>query len=56
MNDDRVMDWLRQQRREEIEAEYRAAYQEFPETEEEIAQAEENGRRLVADEPWEKWW
>lgn len=51
-----IEDWVRQQRREQIEAEYRAAYTEFPETEEEMAEAEENGRQMVEEEPWEKWW
>lgn len=51
-----LTEWLRRQRRAEIEAEYRAAYEAHPETDEELADAHDAAVRLVAEEPWERWW
>lgn len=48
--------WLKRQRSEEIAEQYRRAYEEFPETEEELARAYENTVRMIKEEPWEKWW
>jgi metal-responsive CopG/Arc/MetJ family transcriptional regulator len=51
-----IEEWLRRKEDERIGEQYRRAYEEFPETEEEMARAEENARRAVQEEPWEKWW
>ena len=48
--------WLKRQRSEEIAEEYRKAYEKYPETEEQLARADSNLRRLVEEEPWEPWW
>lgn len=51
-----LTDWLRDQDRQRIEAEYRTAYAEHPETDHDVARATEDARRLVEEEPWAPWW
>ena len=41
---------------ERIAEQYRAAYAEFPETEEEMQQAYDNAHRAIDEEPWERPW
>lgn len=44
------------QRRRRLEGEAIVeGYRRIPETEEELRWAEENGRAMVAEEPWERW-
>lgn len=51
-----LLGWLAHQRREQIEAQYRAAYADEPESEEDLARAEDAAQRLTAEEPWQPWW
>jgi len=51
-----LAEWLRRQEREHVAAEYRRAYEEHPETDEELASARESARQLVEEEPWTRWW
>ncbi len=51
-----VVHWLAQSRRAKEDEAYRRAYEEHPETPEELEEAEQNAARLVAEEPWERWW
>lgn len=44
------------QRRREIDQRYRAAFDEAPETEQEIAEATRLAVQSIRDEPWERWW
>jgi Arc/MetJ-type ribon-helix-helix transcriptional regulator len=43
---------LDEQRRRRIGAEIVAGYERYPETDEELAQAEQATRRLIEEEPW----
>ncbi|CAN5730015.1 hypothetical protein BH20ACT4_BH20ACT4_10720 [soil metagenome] len=51
-----INEWLRRQQQERIAQDYRRAYAEHPETDEEMQRADANARRAVQEEPWEKWW
>lgn len=51
-----INEWLRRQQEERIAHDYRSAYAEHPETDEEMQRADANARRAVQEEPWEKWW
>ncbi len=46
---------LDQRRRRLIGEAIVEGYRRIPETEEEMRWAEENGRAMVAEEPWERW-
>ncbi len=35
---------------------YQRAYEEQPETDDELDRAERSARRLTSEEPWERWW
>lgn len=48
--------WFKQLDDERIAEEYRRAYEEFPETEDEMQQAYDNAHRLIEEEPWERPW
>ena len=43
-------------RREEIGRQIVEGYRRIPPTDEEMAWAEANAHRSIAEEPWEKWW
>ena len=45
-------------RQQEVRAaeQHRKAYEEHPETAEDLEEAELNAQELVADEGWERWW
>lgn len=51
-----LTDWLRRQRRREIEQEYRSAYREHPESADDLERAAEAARRLTEEETWQPWW
>jgi predicted transcriptional regulator len=51
-----IVEWLRHQDAAQIEAKYRQAYADHPETDDELQRAEESATRLIDEEPWEKWW
>jgi len=51
-----LTEWLRDQDRQRIEAEFRAAYADRPETDDDLARATQDARRLVQEEPWTPWW
>jgi Ribbon-helix-helix protein, copG family len=51
-----LTEWIRLQERERIEDEYRRAYAAHPETEADLHRAADAARRLVDEEPWERWW
>lgn len=53
---DVLNEWRKRKESQRIAEEYRRAYTEFPQTDEEIARAEASARRAIAEEPWEKWW
>lgn len=53
---DAVHDRLRAVAQSRAAAAYREAYDEHPETAAELRRAEQSARRLVAEEPWERWW
>lgn len=42
--------------RRHTDAAYRRAYEELPETSDELQRAEQAARRLTSEEPWERWW
>ena len=44
------------QRRDAIEEAYANGYQQVPESESELAEANRLARRAIDDEPWDKWW
>lgn len=43
-------------RRQELDERYRAASQQAPETEAELAEARRLAVDAIDDEPWERWW
>jgi metal-responsive CopG/Arc/MetJ family transcriptional regulator len=47
---------LVRRRERQIAEQYRKAYTEFPQTDEELRRAEMSARRAIAEEPWETWW
>lgn len=47
---------LAEQARRQTDAAYRRAYEEQPETEDELRRAEQAACRLTSEEPWERWW
>ncbi len=51
-----ITEWLQRREDERIAQEYRRTYEEFPETEEEMARAEANARQAVEEENWPRWW
>lgn len=53
---DVLREWRKRKESERIAEEYRRAYTEFPQTEEELRWADVSARRAIAEEPWEKWW
>ena len=44
------------QRRDAIEEAYANGYRQLPESESELAEADRLARRVIDDEPWDKWW
>lgn len=53
---DAVQRRLDEDRRARLDASYRRAYEEHPETIEDLERAERSAHRLTGDEPWEPWW
>jgi hypothetical protein len=51
-----ITEWLARREDECIAEQYRRTYEEFPETDDEMARAEANAWRAVEEEPWERWW
>jgi predicted DNA-binding protein len=51
-----VQERLRGATQGRVAAAYREAYEDHPETAAELRRAEQAARRLVAEEPWERWW
>ena len=51
-----VREWLDRREDERVGDEYRRAYGDVPETDDEMEQAEANARLAIAEEPWSKWW
>jgi metal-responsive CopG/Arc/MetJ family transcriptional regulator len=51
-----VSEWLRRREDERVGEAYRRAYEEMPETDDELEQAAANARHAIAEEPWAKWW
>ena len=45
-----------EQQRELLDTAYVEGYRNFPETEEELREAERLAVQSIADEPWIKWW
>ncbi|MGH8931948.1 MAG: ribbon-helix-helix domain-containing protein [Egibacteraceae bacterium] len=39
-----------------VGAAYQRAYEEQPETDDELQRAERSAQRLTSEEPWEQWW
>ena len=48
--------WFKHLDYERIAEEYRTAYEEFPETEEEMRDAYANAYRAIEEEPWKRPW
>lgn len=44
------------QRRQAVAQAYESAYQQIPESAEELAEATRLAVNAIHDEPWEKWW
>lgn len=47
---------LGEQARRHTDAAYRRAYEEQPETSDELRRAAHAASRLTSEEPWERWW